>query len=95
MIRALNTAATGMSAQEQQVNSISNNIANANTTGYKSQRTEFEDLMYQTVKEAGGRSSGDSEYTVGHQVGSGAKVSATRRIHNKVFPKTYRQPSRL
>ncbi len=81
MIRALNTAATGMSAQEQQVNSISNNIANANTTGYKSQRTEFEDLMYQTVKEAGGRSSGDTEYTVGHQVGSGAKVSATRRLH--------------
>lgn len=81
MIRALNTAATGMTAQEQQVNSISNNIANANTTGYKTQRTEFEDLLYETVEEAGGRSSNGTEYTVGHQVGAGAKVSATRRLH--------------
>lgn len=81
MIRALNTAATGMAAQEQQVNAISNNIANANTTGYKSQRTEFEDLLYETVEEAGGRSSNGSQYAVGHQVGSGAKVSGTRRLH--------------
>ncbi len=63
MIRALNTSATGMAAQEQQVNTISNNIANANTNGYKAQRTEFEDLMYETVEEAGGRSSNDSEYS--------------------------------
>ena len=82
MIRALNTAATGMTAQEEQVNAISNNIANANTTGYKAQRTEFEDLLYETVNEAGGRSSSGTEYTVGHQVGSGAKVSATRRLQD-------------
>lgn len=82
MIRALNTAATGMTAQEEQVNAISNNIANANTTGYKAQRTEFEDLLYETVNEAGGRSGSDSQYTVGHQVGSGAKVSATRRLQD-------------
>ena len=86
MIRALNTSATGMSAQEQQLNTISNNIANSNTTGYKAQRTEFEDLMYETVNEAGGRSSNDSEYTVGQQVGSGAKVSATRRQHTMGSP---------
>ena len=92
MIRALNTAATGMSAQEQQVNSISNNIANANTTGYKTQRTEFEDLLYETVQEAGGRSSSDSQYTVGHQVGSGAKVSATRRIHTMGSPQITDRP---
>jgi len=92
MIRALNTAATGMTAQEQQVNAISNNIANANTTGYKSQRTEFEDLLYETVEEAGGRSSGDSQYTVGHQVGSGAKVSATRRIHTIGSPQITNRP---
>lgn len=92
MIRALNTAATGMSAQEQQVNSISNNIANVNTTGYKSQRTEFEDLMYETVQEAGGRSSGDTEYTVGHQVGSGAKVSAIRRLHTSGSPQVTNRP---
>lgn len=80
MIRALNTAATGMTAQEQQVNAISNNMANANTTGYKAQRTEFEDLLYETVQEAGGRSGAETEYTVGHQVGSGTKVSGTRRV---------------
>lgn len=81
MIRALNTAATGMKSQEENVNTISNNIANVNTTGYKKQRTEFEDLLYETVNEAGGRSDGDSSYTVGHQVGSGSKVSGTKRIH--------------
>lgn len=92
MIRALNTAATGMAAQEQQVNTISNNIANANTTGYKAQRTEFEDLLYETVEEAGGRSSGDSQYTVGHQVGSGAKVTATRRIQDMGSPNITNRP---
>ncbi|MBT4791052.1 MAG: flagellar basal-body rod protein FlgG [Halobacteriovoraceae bacterium] len=92
MIRALNTAATGMSAQEQQVNSISNNIANANTTGYKAQRTEFEDLLYETVEEAGGRSSDGTQYTVGHQVGSGSKVSATRRLHTMGSPQITNRP---
>jgi len=82
MIRALNTAATGMASQEAHVNTISNNIANANTNGYKAQRVEFEDLTYETVQEAGGRSSSGTQYTVGHQVGSGSKVSATRRIHS-------------
>ena len=77
MLRALNTAATGMAAQESNVNNISNNIANANTTGYKKGRTEFEDLMYETVEEAGSRSSTETKYNVGTQIGSGAKVSAT------------------
>jgi flagellar basal-body rod protein FlgG len=92
MIRALNTAATGMAAQESQVNTISNNIANSNTNGYKTQRTEFEDLMYETVKEAGGRSSNGTRYTVGEQVGSGSKVSATRRIHDMGSPQITNRP---
>lgn len=92
MIRALSTAATGMGAQEANVNTISNNIANANTTGYKTHRTEFEDLAYQTVQEAGGRSSSGSQYTVGQQVGSGAKVSATRRIHTMGSPQNTKRP---
>ena len=50
LMRALNTAATGMSAMESNVNTISNNIANVNTTGYKAQRVEFEDLLYETVQ---------------------------------------------
>ncbi len=82
MIRALHTAATGMAAQESNVNTISNNIANVNTTGFKKARTEFDDLLYETIQEAGAKSSGTTEYNVGHQVGSGAKVSATRKIHS-------------
>ncbi len=92
MIRALNTAATGMSAQESNVNTISNNIANANTNGYKTHRTEFEDLTYQTVREAGARSSSGSMYMVGQQVGSGARVSATRRIHKMGSPLATNNP---
>lgn len=92
MIRALNTAATGMAAQESHVNAISNNIANANTTGYKAQRVEFEDLVYETVEEAGARSSNNTQYTVGHQVGSGSKVSATRRMHTMGSPQMTNRP---
>ncbi len=80
MLKALNTAATGMAAQEQNVNTISNNISNVNTVGFKKSRTEFEDLLYETVEEAGGRSSATTQYAVGTQTGSGAKVSASRKV---------------
>ena len=53
MFRSLYTAATGMVAQETQLDTIANNLANANTHGYKRQRAEFEDLMYQTLKTPG------------------------------------------
>lgn len=79
MLRALNTAASGMSAQETNVNTISNNIANVNTTGFKKGRAEFEDLLYETVQEAGARSSENTQYNVGVQVGSGSKISAVRK----------------
>ncbi len=92
MIRALQTAATGMSAQESNVNTISNNIANVNTTGFKKSRTEFDDLLYETVQEAGAKSSGNSEYNVGLQVGSGAKVTATRAQHTQGAPQMTNNP---
>lgn len=92
MIRALHTSATGMAAQESNVNTISNNIANVNTTGFKKARTEFDDLLYETVQEAGAKSSGNSEYNVGLQVGSGAKVSATRKIHSQGQPQMTNNP---
>lgn len=79
MIRALNTAATGMQSQDSMVNNIANNIANVNTNGFKGSRTEFEDLLYDTVKEAGEQTSGTATHTVGHQVGSGSRVVATRK----------------
>jgi flagellar basal-body rod protein FlgG len=92
MIRALHTSATGMAAQESNVNTISNNIANVNTTGFKKQRTEFDDLLYETIQEAGAKSSGTTEYNVGLQVGSGAKVSATRKIHSQGAPQMTNNP---
>lgn len=92
MIRALHTSATGMAAQESNVNTISNNIANVNTTGFKKARTEFDDLLYETVQEAGAKSSGNTEYNVGVQVGSGAKVSATRKIHSQGSPQMTQNP---
>lgn len=79
IMRALNTAATGMAAQEAHVDTISNNIANVNTTAFKKQRAEFESLHYQTLKEAGSRTGADTLHNVGVQVGSGARVTGTTR----------------
>jgi flagellar basal-body rod protein FlgG len=92
MIRALHTAATGMASQEAHVNTISNNIANVNTTGFKKARTEFDDLLYETQQEAGSRSDADSQYNVGVQVGSGSKVSATRKVHSQGSPQMTNNP---
>ena len=92
MIRALHTAATGMASQEANVNTISNNLANVNTTGFKKARTEFDDLLYETVQEAGARSDADSQYNVGIQVGSGSKVSATRKVHTQGSPQMTNNP---
>ncbi len=92
MIRALNTAASGMAAQESNVNTIANNIANTNTIGFKKSRTEFEDLLYQTVKEAGSRTSGSSVHNVGTQIGTGAKVSAVRREFTQGNPQMTNRP---
>ncbi|MCY4644812.1 MAG: flagellar basal-body rod protein FlgG [Bacteriovoracales bacterium] len=91
MLRAIHTSATGMAAQEANVNNISNNIANINTVGFKKSRVEFDDLMYETLTESGARSDADTRYNIGTQIGSGAKVSATRRIHSSgSFQKTER-----
>ena len=53
MFRSLHIASTGMSAQETHLEGVANNISNANTAGYKRQRVEFQDLLYQNVREAG------------------------------------------
>ena len=57
MIRSLYTAATGMIAQQTQIDTTSHNISNVNTIGYKKNRAEFADLMYQTMQYAGDRKS--------------------------------------
>lgn len=80
-MRALSIAATGMLAQQMNVEVISNNIANMNTTGYKRQRIEFQDLLYQNLRSPGASSS-DSGTVVptGIQVGVGVKTGAIYRI---------------
>lgn len=77
MIRALSAAATGLEAQQTKMENISNDLANVNTDGYKRNITEFEDLMYETVKEPGAALGANSRSPVGVQVGVGVKVGAS------------------
>lgn len=80
-MRALHTAATGMMAQELNVQVISNNIANMRTTGYKRQRAEFQDLLYEHVRRIGTQTSDQGNLLpVGIDLGSGVKTVGTPRI---------------
>ena len=83
-MRALSTAATGMAAQQLNVETISNNIANMNTVGFKRQRAEFQDLLYQNVERAGAQSSdAGTVVPTGIQVGSGVKTGSVYRIREQ------------
>lgn len=77
MLRSLMTAATGMVAQQTNLDTIANNLANVNTTGFKQQRAEFQDLMYQTLQSAGVSSGSSSASPAAMQVGLGVKFSST------------------
>ena len=78
---ALRTAATGMAAQDLNVDVISNNIANMNTVGYKKQRAEFEDLLYQDIQRAGTQSSDTGTIVpTGIQIGAGVTTGSVYRI---------------
>jgi len=80
MIRSLFIAATGMEAQKLNIDVISNNLANVNTTGFKRSRAEFQDLMYQTFRAPGATSAEGSQIPTGIQVGLGVKPVATQKI---------------
>ncbi len=83
-MQALRTAATGMSAQQLNVDVISNNIANMNTVGFKRQRAEFQDLLYQTLEMPGAQSSDQGTIVpTGVQIGAGVKAGSTYRIHQQ------------
>ena len=83
-MRALSTAATGMAAQQLNVEVISNNIANMNTVGYKKQQAEFQDLLYQTLAQAGAQSSDQGTIVpTGVQVGAGVKTGSVYRINTQ------------
>lgn len=79
MIRSLWIAKTGLDAQQTQLDVISNNLANVNTTGYKKSRAEFQDLLYQTINMAGTSSSGSTNLSSGIQIGSGSGLRAISR----------------
>lgn len=83
-MRALNIAATGLSAQQTNVDVISNNLANMTTTGYKQQRAEFDDLIYQDLRRTGTTTTGQSTILPsGVQIGLGVNTAAISRNTNQ------------
>ena len=80
MMRSLWTAGTGMVAQQANIDVISNNLANVSTTGFKKMRTEFQDLFYQTLRQAGATTGPDNMLPTGVQMGSGTRQVATQHI---------------
>jgi len=80
MVRSLWTGASGMIGQQANIDTISNNLANVNTHGYKKQRADFEDLIYQTIKTAGTPATEDTVVPVGIQMGHGVKLADTQRV---------------
>jgi flagellar basal-body rod protein FlgG len=80
MIRALYSAATGMNAQETNIDVISNNLANVNTNGFKKSRADFQDLMYQYAVEPGAPTSQTTMNPTGVQVGLGVKTSSVQKV---------------
>ncbi len=77
MMRSLWSAATGMIAQQLNVDTIAHNLANVNTTGFKRQRVDFQDLMYQTLRMPGSPSTENIQLPTGIQVGLGTRVAST------------------
>ena len=80
MMRSLWSAASGMVAQQKNMDVVAHNLANVNTYGNKKVRAEFQDLIYQTLRDAGGTSGDGTQYPQGLQIGLGTRVSATNRI---------------
>ncbi len=80
MMRSLWTAASGMTGQQFNIDTISNNLSNVNTTGFKQNRIDFEDLLYQTSRLAGTPATELTTVPVGVQVGHGTRVAATQKL---------------
>jgi flagellar basal-body rod protein FlgG len=80
MNRALWSSKTGLDAQQTRMGVIANNLANANTTGFKRDRAVFEDLIYQNVRQVGASSSQDTQLPSGLNVGTGVRVVATEKL---------------
>lgn len=83
MDSALWVSKTGVEAQQRRMTSISNNLANVNTTGYKRSMVVFEDLLYQNLRQAGGQTSQDAQLPSGLYLGTGVRVVATEKQHTQ------------
>ncbi len=80
---SLYAGATGMEAEQMNLNTIANNIANVNTTGFKRSNTEFQDLLYHTPRSAGGETGDGNVLPTGIEFGNGVKVVSTARVHTQ------------
>ena len=83
MIRALYSAGSGMNAQQMSIDNIANNLANANTAGFKSRRTQFQDLLYQSVLQPGAAAGSQTTIPSGLQLGLGTRPSANTVIFSQ------------
>jgi flagellar basal-body rod protein FlgG len=81
--RALWVAKTGLDAQQTRMAVISNNLANVNTTGFKSGRAIFEDLMYQNIRQVGAQATQNTQLPTGLQLGTGVKTVGTEKLHTQ------------
>ncbi|HUU54580.1 MAG TPA: flagellar basal-body rod protein FlgG [Armatimonadota bacterium] len=82
MMRSLWSAATGMAAQQTNIDVIANNLANVNTVGFKASRVDFQDLVYQTYSEPGAAATEGTQVPTGVQVGLGTRFAAVQRIYS-------------
>ena len=89
---ALWVSKTGLSAQDTQLKTISNNLANVNTNGFKRDRAMFEDLLYQVKRQPGGLANQDAQLPSGLQVGTGVRVVGTQKVFTEGNLQVTEQP---
>jgi flagellar basal-body rod protein FlgG len=92
MLQALWVSKTGLSAQDMNLTTISNNLANVSTTGFKKDRAEFQDLLYQVRRQPGANSTQDSELPTGLQLGTGVRIVGTQKNFSGGSLQTTDQP---
>ncbi len=91
MLRALRTAASGMTAQQLYVDIIAHNLANVNTTGFKKNRADFEDLLYETLR-AAGTGEGEAQVPAPLQVGHGTRMVSSSKVYTQGDSQVTGQP---
>jgi len=92
MMPALWVSKTGLAAQDLNLSTISNNLANVSTTGFKRDRAEFQDLLYQIRRQPGADSSQDTQLPTGLQVGTGVRIVGTAKLFSQGSLQTTEQP---